>query len=231
MEAQESVDLKVGDARVVQVEVNGRIRQTGGGRCFRVGCRLVVAYEAIDIFGIAEIVVGVPVVVASMTLRTATFVRRDSDTEIVQDIVLAVDFVFKALDIRCHAFPFEVSCFEDFIGQLAVAIQAGLCAFVRMLQEIALVQLVVCVGTTGVRIAVVNIDNAIAINIFIGITNTIVVQVPAGLSSGAVGTIGTIGAVSSGGTIAAFASGQSQTESKSEQEKGVSKNSMPCGHW
>ena len=89
-----------GDALCNEVKVYRISRESCRRRRFGVGCRLVVANEAVDVFGIAEIVAGIFVVVASMALRATGFVCRDCDAEVVQNVVLTVDLVFKAFDIR-----------------------------------------------------------------------------------------------------------------------------------
>ena len=101
-----------------------------------------MAYEAVDVFGIAEVIGAVFVAIASMALRTTGFVRRNSDTEVIEDIVLTVDSSLESFDIRCSTFPLEVSCIDKLVSQFTVAVQAGLSAFVGVLCEIAFVQLI-----------------------------------------------------------------------------------------
>jgi hypothetical protein len=95
-------------------------------------------------------------------------------------------------------------------------------------------QLIYFIGTACVSITVVNINNAIVIDVFFRIANTIIVQVPAGLPCGTVSTIGAISAISAISTVStvvSFASCQPESEGKGEQEKGVSEYSMPTGHY
>jgi len=62
-----------------------------------------------------------------------------------------------------------------------VAIQAGLGAFVVVFREIALMQLIDFIGATCVGVAVIDIDDAVAVDVFVRVSNTVIVEVPASL--------------------------------------------------
>jgi hypothetical protein len=133
-----------GDALGDQVQVDRRIRfrQTGRRLGLGVGSRLVVADQAIDVFGIFEIERVVGVTIAGVALRAASFIGRHCDAEVVEYVILAVNLALSGPDdVLCHALPLEVRRGQDFLGHLAVTVEARLGAFVRVRREPACVQL------------------------------------------------------------------------------------------
>ena len=107
-----------------QLQINCGLRETGRGLGFRIGRRLVVADEAVGVIGVAKIKRLAAVAITSVAVCAAAFVRRHGNTEVVQNVVLAMDFALEAFDVRGDAFPCEVACRDELIGDLAVAVQA-----------------------------------------------------------------------------------------------------------
>ena len=136
--------------------------------------------QAVDVLGILKVVVLIFVAVARMALRAAGFVAWNGDAEVIENVVLAVVAArCNVNDVRRETFPLEVCCFEHFVRQLAVAIQAGLRAFVVVLGEVAGVQFFGLGDSAGNGITVNDVDFAVAVEVFFGIFNAILVQIPA----------------------------------------------------
>jgi hypothetical protein len=116
---------------------------------------------------------------------------------------------------------------QYFIRQLAVAVEARFRPFVRVFDEPARVQLGSLVSAICQCVAVTYVDNAVAVKVFARVTDTVAVQVPAGLAVGPVLPINAINAIDS---IVASATCQSKAKAKNGQEKGVPEESIPSGH-
>ena len=177
-----------------------------------------MADEAVDVLRIAEVERVVLVAIARVALRTTAFVARYANTEVVENVILAMWADLEALDIRRDAFPLPVRRREELVGHFAVAVEARLGAFVRVLREVACVQLVDLIGARRIGIAVINVDDAVPVDIFVGITNAVVVEVPASL---AIGAISSCSAVLARCAIVALATCQPEAKAQDHQEKGA----------
>jgi hypothetical protein len=71
-------------------------------------------------------------------------------------------------------------------------------------------QLIDFVGTVGIGVAVEDVDDTVAIDVFIRIADAVVVQIPAGLSRSTVGTVGTVCAIYSVRAIVTFTACKSE---------------------
>ena len=189
-----------------------------------IGAGLIVAYEAVDIVAVAEIECVVRVAVTDMTLRATTLVARDRDTEVIDDVFLAVVTAFESFDIRRDAFPLEVPGVYDFIADSAMTTHAGLGAFIRSLGKIAAVQSRWFVGIRKRGSAAVEyVDDAITVDVFIGqVGDAVLVEIPAGNSVGAGRTdaVSAVSAVSAGCPwcpVITLAARQSKTDHQDEQ--------------
>ena len=125
-----------GDAAGHRVQVDSGVGHAGRRRALFVGSGLVMANEAIDVAGIVEIEAGVFVTQAGVALGTAPLVGGDSDAEIVQEIVLAVDAALHAFDLAGLAFPLEVTHLERGLALLLVAHEAGFRSLVKHRVEV-----------------------------------------------------------------------------------------------
>jgi len=149
------------------VEIDRLVGLASRFHALHVGAGLIVAHEAIDRFRVVEGECCVVVAITGMALGTAAFVRRYCDTEIIDEIVLAVHLALVAIDVRCNAFPREVRIFQHLIAYQSVAVQAGLGAFVVMLGEVTLVELLYLVGSAGIGVAVEYVDNTITVDVLL----------------------------------------------------------------
>ncbi len=217
----------LGNALCNQLQVNSACRPSGRCRCFGIGTCLVMTYQAVDVVAITEIVARIRVVITNMTLRTATFIRRDCDTEVIQNVLLAVDTAFESLNVRGDAFPIEMPGSNNLVADTAVTAHARFGAFIRVFGKVACVQSRRFVGITTSRATVVDVNDAITVDVFVReIFCAVLVEIPAGdairtiRASGSVRTVSSCDARGSGsavGAIITLASGQPKADQQGEQ--------------
>ena len=92
-----------------RIQVDGRHRRSGGFWSFRVCAGLVMADQAVYIGGILEIKGIVCIANTRMALRATPFVTGYCDTEVVQQVILAVRLALEASHSIGFTLPLEVA--------------------------------------------------------------------------------------------------------------------------
>jgi len=92
-----------------------------------------VAGQAVDVVPVAEVEGVVRVSDADVALGAAAFVGGYGDAEVVQDIVLAVELAFEALDVGGDTLPVPVTGHQHRITDFPVAGHARLASGVIVL--------------------------------------------------------------------------------------------------
>jgi len=114
-----------------------------------------------------------------MALGATGFIRRDRDAEVVDQVVLAVDFPFKPFYVRGKSLPGKVRFREHVCTVKAVAIQARAGVLVVVLCEISSVQLFCFICAARKSVAVQYVDYAVSVKILIRVRLPVAVEVPA----------------------------------------------------
>ncbi len=219
-----------------QVDVLLGVGQAGIGLALHVGAGLVVADQAVDVLHVVEVEVLVVVAVARVTLRAAALVGRDGDAEVVDQVVLAVGPLLETGDVRRHAFPGEVCPHQHVGADQAVAVEAVVRAGVFVFREIAGMLLLYLGSVACYRVAVENVDVAVAVEILFRVADAVSVEVPASYAVRAIGprrAIHTVNAIGPRCAIVSFTTGDPKSEKHADQKAGkaTSHARSPCHFW
>ncbi len=123
------------------VEVDRRVGHAGRGQALLIGAGLIVAGQAVYVRRVIEIIPGIGVSVAGVTLGATPLVGRYGDAEVVEQVVLAVRLTLEADHPIGCALPLEVTHVQRHPAFFFVTHQAGTGPFVKDGAEVQLVDI------------------------------------------------------------------------------------------